>query len=351
MHYAVIMAGGAGTRLWPAARRERPKQLQQLIFERPLIAETVCRLADRYPIDRILIVTAARYTDAIRDAVPELPPENILSEPFGRNTAAAIALAAFPIAREDRDAIFAVFPADHIILKPDALFQALDIAEELAGQHRVVDIGVPPSHPETGYGYIELGERIADRDGVEAFAVRRFVEKPDRETAEGYLAAGNYIWNSGMFVWRAGAFLDALREYLPETHDRLAPAVAAGEDALTDAYEHIPDISVDYGIMEKVSDVVAVPVDFGWRDIGDWAALYDMLDHDDAGNAFTGEHVALDTSGSLVVAPGKLVATIGVSDLIVVEDGDVLLVMRRDRAQDVKKILDRLKETGHEGHL
>jgi mannose-1-phosphate guanylyltransferase len=351
MRYAVIMAGGAGTRLWPAARRERPKQLHRLIFERPLIAETVHRLAAAYPIERILIVTAARYAAAIRDAVPDLPAQNILSEPFGRNTAAAIALAAFRIARDDPDAVFAVFPADHMILKPDALFRALEVAEDLARRHRVVDIGVPPSHPETGYGYIELGERIATQDGVEAFSVRRFVEKPDRQTAERYLAAGNYIWNSGMFAWRASAYLDALREHLPETYDLLGPAITSDEEALADAYGQIPDISVDYAIMEKTSDVVAVPVDFGWRDIGDWAALYDMLDHDAAGNAFSGDHVALDTSGSLVVAPGKLVATIGIEDLVVVEDGDVLLVMRRDRAQDVKKVLDRLRATEREEFL
>jgi mannose-1-phosphate guanylyltransferase len=351
MHYAVIMAGGAGTRLWPAARQDRPKQLHRLIFERPLIAETVSRLMAAYPAERILIVTAARYADAIRGTVPDLPPGSVLCEPFGRNTAAAIALAAFRIAREDPDAVFAVFPADHVILKPDALFRALDVANDLATQHRVVDIGVPPSHPETGYGYIELGERIASRDGIDAFDVRRFVEKPDRQTAEQYLAAGNYMWNSGMFVWRTGEYLAALREYLPETYGQLEAAAGRGEEALAAAYEQIPDISIDYAIMEKISDVVAVPVDFGWRDIGDWAAVYDMLDHDPEGNSFSGEHVTLDTGGSLIVAPGKLVATIGVSDLIIVEDGEVLLVMRRDRAQDVKKILDRLKETGRERYL
>jgi mannose-1-phosphate guanylyltransferase len=351
MRYAVIMAGGAGTRLWPAARQERPKQLHRLIFERPLIAETVGRLAQAYPLERIVIVTAARYAGAIQEVVPDLPVQNIITEPFGRNTAAAIALAAFRIAAEDPDGVFAVFPADHVILKPDILFQALDAAGGLALEHRVVDIGVPPSYPETGYGYIELGKRIADRGGVEAFAVRRFVEKPGRQTAEGYLAAGNYIWNSGMFVWRADSFLEALREYLPETHDLLAPAVCEGPEALSAAYDRIPNISVDYAIMEKIADVVAVPADFGWRDIGDWAALYDMLDHDADGNAFAGEHVALDTSGSLVVAPGKLVATVGVSDLIVVEDGDVLLIMRRDRAQDVKKVLDTLKETRRQRYL
>jgi mannose-1-phosphate guanylyltransferase len=351
MYYAVIMAGGAGTRLWPAAREARPKQLHRLIFERPLIAETVARLAPTYPLEHILIVTAARYAGAIRDVVPDLPPRNIISEPFGRNTAAAIALAAFRIAAEDPDGVFAVFPADHVILKPEVLFRALDAAGALALEHRVVDIGVPPSHPETGYGYIELGEQITERDGVEAFAVRRFVEKPDRQTAEGYLAAGNYLWNSGMFVWGVASYLEALREYLPETHDLLASAAGAGSHALAAAYERIPNISVDYAIMEKISDVVAVPADFGWRDIGDWAALYDMLDHDMDGNAFDGEHVALDTSGSLVVAPGKLVATVGVSDLIVVEDGDVLLIMRRDRAQDVKKVLDQLKETNRERYL
>lgn len=352
MHFAVVMAGGAGTRLWPAARRHSPKQLQRLIFDKPLIVETVDRLTRVYPLEHILIVTARQYAEPIGDVLPDLPRENIISEPVGRNTAAAIALAAFQIAREDRNAVFAVFPADHVILKPEALYQALEFADELALQHRVVDIGVLPSHPETGYGYIELGQQIEARDGIKAFDVQRFVEKPDVERARQYLEAGNYIWNSGMFVWRAGEFLDALQANLPETYQRLKPAYESGSwDELAEAYARIPDISVDYGIMEKVSDVVAVPVDFGWRDIGDWAALYDMMEHDDNGNAFNGKHVDLDTRDSLLLSPTKLVAAVGVSDLIVVDTDDVLLVMPRSRAQDVKKLLDKLKERGDTEYL
>lgn len=351
MQYAVVMAGGAGTRLWPAARVDRPKQLQRLIFDQPLIAETVHRLERRYEPQRILIVTARRYADAIRDVVPELPPENVISEPVGRNTAAAIALAAFRIARQDSNGVFAVFPADHVILYPERLFAAVDFGNDLARRHRVVDIGVPPSHPETGYGYIELGEEIETCGDLQAYDVRRFVEKPDRETAEEYLEAGNYMWNSGMFIWRAGAFLDALREYLPGTYNALEPAATDGWQKLEAPYQTIPDISVDYAIMEKVSDVVAVPIDFGWRDIGDWAALYDLMDHDEDGNASGGLAIYLDTRDSLILSPDKLVAAVGVEDLIVVDTKDVLLVIRRDRAQDVKKILDRLKESGKTQYL
>src|SRR5579859_3694283 len=240
MEYAVVMAGGAGTRLWPAALRHSPKQLQRLIFERPLIAETVHRLAAVYPMDRILIVTAERYSDAIREVLPELPADNVISEPVGRNTAAAIALAAFHVAKEDRDGVFAVFPADHVILKPETLYGALPFAHDLARRHRVVDIGVPPSHPETGYGYIELADEMEVRDGYQAYKVRRFVEKPDREQAQEYLDAGNYIWNSGMFVWRAGEYLDALREHLPPTHDALEKPFTTGDwPALEQAYSEI----------------------------------------------------------------------------------------------------------------
>ena len=352
MQYAVVMAGGAGTRLWPAARRHTPKQLQRLIFEKPLIAETVERLSHVYAPERILVVTAQRYADPIRDILSQLPPENIVSEPVGRNTAAAIALAAFRVAGEDPNGVFAVFPADHVILKPEALYNALDFANRLALEHRVVDIGVPPSHPETGYGYIELAGEIATQDGLAAYEVRRFVEKPDLDRAREYLQAGNYIWNSGMFVWRASEYLDALREYLPETFKRLEPATQSGSwDVMTDAYARIPDISVDYAVMEKTSDVVAVSVDFGWRDIGDWAALYDMMEHDDEGNAFNGRHVYLDTHRSLLLSPRKLVAAIGVSDLIVVDTDDVLLIMPRERAQEVKSLLDQLKETGQSEYL
>lgn len=352
MHYAVVMAGGAGTRLWPAARRHSPKQLQRLIFKQPLIAETVERLGHVYSLERILIVTAQQYAASIRDALPDLPAQNIISEPVGRNTAAAIALAAFQIAREDRDGVFAVFPADHVVLNAPALYNALDFANHLAREHRVVDIGVPPSHPETGYGYIELGPEVAAREGLRAYDVRRFVEKPTLERAREYVEAGNYIWNSGMFVWRAGEYLDALREFLPETFNQLAPAEESGDwERLTEAYARIPDISVDYAIMEKASDVVAVPCDFGWRDIGDWAALWDMMEHDDNGNAFEGLHVCLDTHDSLLLSPKKLIAAIGIRDLVVVDTDDVLLIMPRDRAQEVKALLDTLKATDQTGYL
>lgn len=352
MRYAVIMAGGGGTRLWPAARRDHPKQLQRLIFQRPLIAETVERMARYYPPDRILIVTAKRYQDPIGEAVPDLPPENIICEPYGRNTAAALALAALRIARDDPEGEFAALPADHVILRPDALFAALDLAHELCRRYRVVDIGVTPDRPETGYGYIELGEEVISRGQVAAFRVRRFVEKPDRDTAQRYLEAGTYIWNSGMFVWRASAYLAALREYLPQTSERLEPAFRTGDwERLTAAYAEIPDISVDYAIMERVRDVVAIPVNAGWRDIGDWAALYDLMAHDAEGNAVTGEAVTIDTRGSLLLARNKLVAAIGVEDLIVIDTDDALLVMPRDRAQEVKAILDQLRARGDEVHL
>jgi mannose-1-phosphate guanylyltransferase len=348
-NYAVIMAGGAGTRLWPAARRGSPKQLQRLIFEQPLIAETVNRLTEAYPLERILIITAERYADPIREVLPTLPQENVISEPVGRNTAAAIALPAMQIAREDPDSVFAVFPSDHVILKPEPLFEALAFANELALQHRVVDIGVPPTHPETGYGYIELDREIGSRDRLKAYAVKRFVEKPNVERAKEYVAAGNYMWNSGMFIWRAGEYLDALQEHLPDTYHQLKPAFDSGDwERLSEAYGRIQDISVDYAIMERTSDVVAVPVDFGWRDIGDWAALYDMMEHDADGNAFAGRNVALDTSGSLLFAPRKLIAALGVHDLIVVDTEDVLLVIPRERAQEVKVLLEKLKDRGEE---
>lgn len=349
MQYAVIMAGGAGTRLWPAARRHNPKQLQHLIYKEPIVAVTVKRLLPTFPIENIYIVTASRYAEQIAAVLPELPSENVISEPFGRNTAAAIALAAFQIARDDPDGVFAVFPADHVILDPDAFHQAVQFGVRLADQHRVVDIGVPPNQPETGYGYIELGTELTQQDGLRAYEVKRFVEKPNLERAQQYLQAGNYMWNSGMFVWRADRFLDALREHLPQTFDALADAFANGSpQALDAAYQEIPDISVDYAIMEKVSDVVAVPANFGWRDVGDWNALYDLMDKDDAGNAYQGAHVTLDTSGSLLISPHKPIAAVGIEDLAIVDTPDVLLVMRRDRAQDVKKILEALKERGEE---
>ena len=352
MQYAVIMAGGAGTRLWPAARRHSPKQLQRLIFEQPLIAETVERLTKVYAPERIFVVTASRYADSIQDALPDLPPQNIISEPVGRNTAAAIALAAFQIARDDQDGVFAVFPADHVVLQPRELYKALEFAHALALEHRVVDIGVPPSHPETGYGYIRLGQEIEERAGLHAYAVEGFVEKPDRAKAEEYVRAGNYIWNSGMFVWRASEYLVALQEHLPETYAQLEGPFRSGNwDELTEAYERIEDISVDYAIMERTSDVIAVPIDFGWRDIGDWAALYDMMEHDKHGNAFDGRHAYIDTENCLLLSRKKLVAAVGVSDLVVIDTDDVLLIMPRERSQDVKALLEEIKSTEQSDYL
>lgn len=347
LRYAVIMAGGAGTRLWPSARRALPKQLLPLIYDEPLIAVTVKRLAGSF--DRTMIITGARYVDPIAQILPELPADSIIGEPFGRNTAAAIALAAFRIAAEDPDAVFAVFPADHVILRPERLIAALGFGMELARSHGVVDIGVPPSQPETGYGYIELAGELQTQDGLTAYQVQRFVEKPDLERAREYVAAGNYVWNSGMFVWQASRFLDQLRQHLPETFSALSDAFADGsEEAMRRAYESIPDISVDYAIMEKERDVVCIPVDFGWRDVGDWNALYELMEKDGDGNAVEGDAVTLDTRNSLLVSPGKLVAAIGLEDVVVVDTPDVLLVMPRERAQDVKKVLDLIKERGSE---
>jgi mannose-1-phosphate guanylyltransferase len=352
MRYAVVMAGGAGTRLWPSARRHMPKQLQRLVFDQPLIAETVERLSGVYDRDRILIVTAGRYAEAIQEVLPDLPPENIISEPFGRNTAAAIALAALRINEEDPEAVFAVFPADHIILKPQALFAALEFAEDLATRHRVIDIGVPPTHPETGYGYIEIDQKLEASGDLDAYQVKRFVEKPDLEQAQQYLEAGTYLWNSGMFVWQTRTFLQALEEHLPDTHARLTAAFESGDaDELRQAYGEIQDISVDYAIMEKVSDVVAVPVDFGWRDVGDWAALYDLMDKNADGNAVEGRHVTVDTEGCLLLSHGKTIATVGLRDLVVVDTDDVLLIIPRDRTQEVKVLLEKVKDAGLEDLL
>lgn len=352
MRYAVIMAGGAGTRLWPAARRESPKQLQRLIYEEPLIAVTVKRLSAAFGPDHILVVTAERYAGPIRDTLPSIPPDNVMSEPFGRNTAAAIAMTAFRIAQDDPDGVLAVFPADHVVLHPDILLQAVEFGADLAREHDVVDIGVPPAHPETGYGYIELGENFTKRGDLEVYRVKRFVEKPDVEKAQEYLQAGNYMWNSGIFVWQASRFLDQLQANLPQTYEALDGAFKDGSpDALRKAYEDIPDISVDYALMEKVSDVVAIPAEFGWRDVGDWNALYELMDHDADGNATEAPAVLLDTKNSGFLTRGKLVAAIGVEDIIAVDTPDVLLLVRRDRTQDVKKILEDLKERGDEGYL
>ncbi len=344
--FGVIMAGGSGTRFWPLSRASRPKQLLPLSGgDGSLLRETQRRIADLIPPERTLVVTSELLAPQTRSELPEVPPENVLAEPVGRNTAPCVGWAASVVARQVPDAVLDVLPADHHIADQPAFRRARERAIETARDGEMVTVGIKPTRPETGYGYVELGEELAPS----VHRARRFVEKPDELRARQFLAAGRFLWNSGMFFFRADILLAAVRQHLPGLGDALGKydeAAAQGRELelVRNTYASLPDVSLDHGVMEKAGRVAVVPGDFGWSDVGSWTSAWELAARDGDDNALFGEIVAVDTHRSYVRAPdGKVVAVIGVDDLVVVDTEDALLVMPRSRAQDVRAIVNELK--------
>ena len=351
MRYQVILAGGGGTRLWPASRRAHPKQLLELGTApgETLLAATARRLGR----ERTLVVAGADQAAGVRAELPWLPTTDLLAEPVGRNTAAAIGLAALELADRDAEAVLAVMPADHHIGDEAAFGAALDRAFAIAADDDViVTIGIQPTAPETGYGYLELGDDRGDGSRV----VARFVEKPDAATAQQYLDSGRYVWNGGMFIVRAARLLRDLEQHMPDTAAGLARIQAArraGDDATVEReYRALPSVSIDYGVMEKADGVVTVPGDFDWHDVGSWSALADYRPTDGDGNVVQARAILHEAHRNIVVADdGVMVAAIGVDDLVIVQSGNAILVVPRDRAQDVRVAVDRLKADGLDDYL
>jgi mannose-1-phosphate guanylyltransferase len=352
--YAVIMAGGAGTRFWPASRALRPKQLLPLAggSEETLLAATVRRLAPLVTPDRVIIVTGEHLAEATAAAVPDVPRAQILCEPAPRNTAPCIAWASATIHRLDPDALVAVLPSDHFIADEGEFRRVLDRALQTAATGRVTTVGIVPTRPETGYGYIEVGDPLDGGHG--ARSVARFVEKPDRARAEAFLAGGQHLWNAGMFFFRARDMKELVDRHLPE----LGRGIAAIDDAARSGKEAevvkaifptLPSVSIDHGVMEKASGLAVVPGEFGWNDVGSWQSAWELGAPDDAGNALAAGALAIDAHNNLVRTLGKgnkLVALVGVSNLVVVETDDAILVIPRDRAQDVRLVVEALKAAG-----
>lgn len=312
---------------------------------------TAERLAGIVKPQDTFVVTARAYLDLVRAQLPGLPEENILAEPVGRNTAAAVGLAAALLARRSPGGIMAVLPADHYVADV-ARFQAVlraAIGAARDGQW-VVTIGITPTRPETGYGYICRGEQHAVFMGIPAYRALRFTEKPDVRQAREFLASGRYLWNSGIFVWRVDLISRLIARYLPELHGGLLRLAGTIGDrlaaAMEEVYPDLPGISVDYGIMERAPNILVLPGDFGWDDVGSWPALEGYRENDDLGNVLEGRGVLLDTRNTLVYAPHKVVATLGVENLIIADAGDSLLVCRKERAQEIKRLLAALKEAG-----
>jgi mannose-1-phosphate guanylyltransferase len=344
-YHAVIMAGGGGTRLWPLSRKERPKQSLKLLGERTMFQIAVERLAPLFTTDRIWVVTSDRYAADLHRQCPGLPAENFILEPAPRGTAPAIGLAAARLRQRNPRAVMACLTADHFIGDEARFRELLTAAAQVAEQDYLVTLGIAPTFASTGFGYIQRGERLERVGGFEVYRARRFKEKPAQPEAEAMLAGGQHAWNSGMFVWRVERFLAEVERQIPALHQVLT---AATPEALAEVWGQAPDTTLDYGIMERAEDVAVIPADgLGWNDIGSWEALLEVLPTDAAGNVVLGaEHLSFDTSRTLVHASGgqRLVATLGVSDLVVVDTGDVLFVCPRDKTQDVRRVVDALKQ-------
>lgn len=355
--YAVIMAGGRGERFWPLSTSRRPKQLLALVGDKPLIAQAVDRLEALMPPENVFVVTNADLVDATRAAAPKLPPENIVGEPMGRDTAAAVACGAALVKALDPAGVFAVLTADQVMGDLDVFSATLKGGMDLAEENDIlVTIGIRPTYPATGFGYIEAGDAFSEREGVEFRKATRFVEKPDADTAEAYLDTGRFYWNSGMFIWSIPSLEKAFSAHCPEMKmlmDTLVEyasegRIGAGMDA---TYPALKKISVDYALMEKAGNIVMACGTFAWDDVGSWPALESHFRQDENGNTNMGCVESLDATGNIVYSQDRLTALIGVRDLVVVQADGVTLVCPKDRAQEIKAMVVKLREKGGYGEL
>ena len=349
---AVIMAGGMGTRFWPLSTRKEPKQFLRLFDDRSLLQKSFDRLAGMVSPERVLVLTNEAFTGLVREQLPGIPPENVIGEPQRRDTAAAVALAAFVCAARYGNPVMVVLTADHLI-GPTGLFQetVLSAARAARESGRLYTLGIQPTRPATAYGYIELGPEIGRRDGIEHFQVARFKEKPDEETARRYVESGNYLWNSGMFVWTVQAIREALEAHLPE-HGRIFSRAVddLGTDrwqaALDTAFQALPAVSIDYGVMEKVTGAGCVRAGFSWNDVGGWPAIREFLEKDGRGNRFRGNLVSGDARENLVFCddPEETVLILGVENLVIVRSGKRTLVVPGNRVEEIKDLVQALEK-------
>lgn len=342
------MAGGRGERFWPKSRTSHPKQFLSLTSDgKTMIQKTVERLLPIVDISDIFIASSEMYRELIREQLPDIPPENILAEPVARNTAPCIAFAAAVIGRKYDDAIMLVLPSDHLIGCEEIYINTLKKAVLAAEKGKnLVTIGITPTYPETGYGYINFGREAGD-----VYEVESFVEKPDLPTAEKYLASGKYLWNSGMFIWKVSSITDNIKKFMPEVYNG---ALKIGEafgtpgfnEVLVREFTAMPSESVDFGIMEKADNIYTIPGSFGWDDVGNWLSIERINDTDEAGNFIDGDVCVTDTENTTICGGDRLIAAVGIRDMIIVDSGDAVLICSKNNTQDVKKIISQLKDNG-----
>ncbi len=348
--YPVILSGGSGSRLWPMSREHYPKPLLPLVSDNTLLQETASRLDAIPDLGDAVYVCNEEHRFLVAEQVAQIgkTPATIILEPQGRNTAPALTLAALYLLSRDPDALMVVMPADHVMLQPQQFVDAVTQAIPHAEKNALVTFGVVPDGPETGYGYIRRSEQSGD--GV-AFTVEKFVEKPDLQTAEKYVDAGDYYWNSGIFLMRADSWLNEIEHFRPDIKDACVLAMNQGKQdsdffrVNQEAFLACPKDSIDYAVMEKTDHAVVVPISAGWSDVGAWSALWNVCSRNDEGNVIQGDVIAIDTHNSFLVAQHRCLATVGIDDVIVVETADAVLVVHKDKAQDVKKVVNRLQQT------
>ncbi len=357
--YAVIMAGGQGTRLWPLSRQKKPKQLHAFDSEKSLIRETYERLVGNFTDNEIIISTIPDFVDDIKKILPEIPSENYIAEPSLMGNAAACGLVSAVLNKRDPNSSAVFLPSDAMIRQPKKFLAVLKYAEKLVNQHpdNIVMIGIKPDRPDIGLGYIEMNSQIDADKGLQAFSVERFVEKPNLEKAKEYIATGKYLWNSGMFIWKTKHFLDLFEQNLPKSYETLNVIKAsigtqAEAETLKSEYAKMEVTTVDYGIMEKTKAILVIPGDFGWSDIGSWGTLLKVLSESQNTTVVTkGHHVGVNNKNCMILAGDKLVATVGLENIVVVDTPDVLLVCSSENSGQIKELLSKIKDEGKHLYL
>lgn len=347
--YALIMAGGFGTRLWPLSRRDRPKQSLTLVGGRTMFEHAVDRITPLLQPEQVFVVTGAEHVASLAAQAPDLPPENFIVEPVGRGTAPAIGLGAIHLRRQDPEAIMAVLTADHFIVDAATFRQVLTAAAQVAEYGYLVTLGIKPSFPSTGYGYIKQGESLNAVEDFPVFQAERFTEKPSLETALHMVESGEYSWNSGMFIWHVDRIMEEFQRQMPDFYVQLAEIEAtlgtSGYEAtLGRVWPQVVKQTIDYGVMEGAEDVAVIPVDIGWSDVGSWSNLSGLLPADEDGNTVVGLHMGIDTRDTLVFGGKRLVATIGLEGMVIVDTEDALLICPSEREQEVRAIVRRLEQ-------